>query len=87
MDQRSELEHFFIEAISLVDKVRLDKMEKNSMKKRNGMLLNPAFTTMRTKGHFKPKMGWSEREKVLRIVFNKINSSQMPIYWREIDVD
>ena len=62
-------------------------MERQGIEKRNGRILNPALTTMRTKGHFKPKMSWEEREKVLRIVFSKINSGEMPLYWREIEVD
>lgn len=66
---------------------RLNKMEKASIAKRNGRVMNPALMTMRTKGHFKPRMDWEQREKVLRIVFSKINSSEMPIYWREIDVE
>jgi len=57
------------------------------MDKRNGVVLNPALTTMRTKGHFKPRMGWEDRERVLKIVFSKINSGEIPLYWREIDVD
>lgn len=62
-------------------------MEMDSAMKRNGHIINPLLTTMKTRGHFKPKMGWSDRERVLRIVFSKINSGEMPLYWREIDVD
>ena len=34
----------------------------------------------------KKKFAWEEREKVLRIIFAKLNSGEIPIYWREIDV-
>lgn len=62
-------------------------MEMESAAKRNVSIINPLLTTMKTKGHFKPKMSWSDREHVLRMVFSKINSGEIPLYWREIDVD
>lgn len=34
----------------------------------------------------KKKFTWDDREKVLRVIFSKLNSGEIPIYWREIDV-
>jgi hypothetical protein len=55
-------------------------MEMESAAKRNVSIINPLLTTMKTKGHFKPKMSWSDREHVLRMVFSKINSGEIPLY-------
>ena len=132
MDQRSEIEHFVIEAIQEVSQQKDEEQEsyfnpgaqgqdddgpftqsnlaareresetgaKTGMPRHNqsgtssqqnfkiqsGTNRVKTMQNQRTRNNMKKKFGWEDRQKILRIIFSKLNSGEIPIYWREIDV-
>ena len=101
MDQRSEIEHFVIEAIQEIamNKENISNVDKefpseNGSKICSNKSINPQsyfHNDIRVDGSHKfmnkkKKMNWDEREKILRVIFAKLNAGEIPIFWREIDI-
>lgn len=87
LDQRSELEHYFIEEIQqaqqkvgqdLTQKIRI----KDEITKKHGSTKD-AISMVKDLMQFR----WSERQEVIEKVFAKINSGNPPLYWRELDTE
>ena len=99
MDQRSEIEHFVIEAIQEInmDKENISVFDKDQVSQtgsiqgsnksinQNSLYLNNNVGRSE-KVLKKKKFDWDEREKVLRVIFAKLNAGEIPIFWREIDI-
>lgn len=87
LDQRSELEHFFIEEIqnaiqavnfSLTKKARIKQaiIEKHGDTKDAQRMAADVM-----------QFRWPERQEVIEKVFSKINSGILPTYWRDLDTE
>lgn len=64
------------------------RSQKNVEKPKNYGGASSRINTMKNQRTIKnkTKFTWSEREQILKIVFNKLNIGEIPIYWREIDI-
>lgn len=76
MDQRSELEHFFIEELQIA----AQKKERNQQAA-SGKAGGQARAGTRL------DFSWEERQAVIEKVFAKVNAGSLPVYWREIDIE
>eukprot|EP01017_Pseudomicrothorax_dubius_P003474 TRINITY_DN10504_c0_g1_i1.p1 TRINITY_DN10504_c0_g1~~TRINITY_DN10504_c0_g1_i1.p1 ORF type:complete len:439 (-),score=135.84 TRINITY_DN10504_c0_g1_i1:162-1478(-) len=97
LDQRSDIETFFLEAL---DQVREEIKKKHSARKIGGggnqpLRLPDIAKTSGSYSEVASKLGkekvdiaeldWEDRERVLRILFSKINSGTHPMPWRDVD--
>jgi hypothetical protein len=86
LDQRSELEHFFIEEIqnsiqSVGPRDQKAKVRQAIIEKygdtRDAQRMAADVMAFR----------WPERQEVIEKVFAKINSGLLPTYWRDLDTE
>jgi len=86
LDQRSEIEEFLLETLDHVkEEVKRQKMSEKRTKL-------PEITSSRGKLETKPKknwekidftgLDWEDKEKILRILFSKMNTGILPANWR-----
>lgn len=76
LDQRSELEHFFIEEIQTAVQKKELNQQAASGKMNSSAKSNPRVD-----------FSWEERQSVIEKVFAKVNAGSLPVYWREIDIE
>ena len=86
LDQRSDIEEFFLQSLEYV-KEEIKKTQKYSKLPEIYSKTN-IHETSKTR-LFGDKvdfssLGWPEKEKVLRVLFSKINTGGAPSYWRNI---
>jgi len=92
LDQRSEIEEFLIETLDHVkDEVRKQRTLDN---KRTRL---PTISNSASKLDLKPKknwekleftsLDWEDKEKILRILFSKMNTGLIPTNWRTMTME
>lgn len=88
LDQRSEIEEFFLESIDHV-KEELRKQSTLDPVKRSSRfpdILSKSKSDSRTKLYSDKidfgNLSWEDKEKILRILFSKMNAGVPPMNWR-----
>lgn len=91
LDQRSDLEEFFLEAWDQVSKEILEiKKEQTPLnlpdisKSSKSTLLNSENKEKKEKRIRIKELSLEDRDKIMRIMFSKINSGMKPKPWRKI---
>ena len=95
MDQRSDIEQFFLEALEQVKEEKRRKIEQqqneemqNQSKNMYGLPMNLQSDAM---SRHQPQkitielsdLDWEDRERILRLLFSKMNTGQSATDWRE----
>lgn len=86
LDQRSELEHFFIEEIQNT----VQSVSQNDQKAKVRAAIIEKYGDTRDAQRMAADVmtfRWSERQEVIEKVFSKINSGLLPTYWRDLDTE
>ena len=89
LDQRSELEHFFIDEILQA----IQSVDGNNRQKEQGESGQRGFNATgsskaTTTTSVRPlSFSWEDREAIIEKVFSKVNAGILPVYWRELDVE
>ena len=86
LDQRSEVEQFFLEAL---DQIKEEIRKKMVLEQKTTKL--PVLVSLRQRGKQKmyadrvdlSDLNWEDRERVLRILFAKMNVGTTNTSWRE----
>jgi len=91
LDQRSEIEEFLLDTMAYVkDEMRKQKSidqkrtklpEISSVKSKSDLALRKPDKSMSDKLEFN-SLDWEDREKILRVLFSKMNSGMTPNNWR-----
>ena len=89
LDQRSDIEEFFLESLEYV-KEEIKKTQKQAKFPEISSKINHAVHETSKTRAFGDKvdfssLGWPEKEKILRVLFSKINAGGAPSYWRNSD--
>ena len=88
LDQRSDIEEFFLESLEYV-KEEIKKTQKHAKLPEISSKINHITQETSKTRAFGDKvdfssLGWPEKEKILRVLFSKINAGGAPSYWRNI---
>ena len=86
LDQRSDIELFFLEALDQVrEEIRMKRQDEKSTQ---------LFPDIHSKSGEAAKipnekvdiaeLDWEDRERVLRLLFSKINTGVPPVHWRQV---
>jgi len=91
LDQRSEIEEFLIETL---DHVKEEVRKQRTFDRKNRL---PEITSSKSKLDLKPKknwekleftsLDWEDKEKILRILFSKMNTGLIPTNWRTMTLE
>jgi len=105
LDQRSDIEQFFLEALEQVKEEKRRKLaasgQANQQQQQFLPLIDPKskFSKSSYEKQQQSQIGekaaaaevglnaldWEDRERILRLMFSKMNSGQAPTNWRVID--
>ena len=97
MDQRSDIEQFFLEALEQVKEEKRRKLEaqKNEQNQKNKSLMyqDSMMNYMQQENDQKQEkitveladLDWEDRERNLRLLFSKMNTGQSAGNWRETE--
>jgi hypothetical protein len=87
LDQRSELEHFFIEEIqNSIQMVSACHPKKSKTRQAIIERYGDTKDAHRMAADVM-QFRWVERQEVIEKVFAKINSGLLPTYWRDLDIE
>jgi len=85
LDQRSDIELFFLEALDQVrEEIRLKRQDDKSAQ------LFPDINNSKDTNKLPndkvdlAELDWEDRERVLRLLFSKINTGVPPVHWRQV---
>lgn len=88
LDQRSEIEEFFLESLDSVKEEIRKKTTQEATKKSSRFpdILTKSKSEARSKVYSDKidfgSLGWEDKEKILRILFSKMNAGVTPTNWR-----
>ena len=91
LDQRSDIEQFFLEALEQVKEERRRKIEaeKTASMPNKGAFMHLSQTDAASGNHQEPvkvelnDLDWEDRERILRLLFSKMNTGQSATNWRD----